>query len=80
MSQEIEIGIDWEKLANDLKEKFNIDANEEDIEIFCCDNETKYLIMQSREQDIEDVHTNDLTDDEEIIEINCRDHLDFNNV
>lgn len=68
ISQEIEIGIDWEKLANDLKEKFDIDASEEDIETFCCNNETKYLVIQERKQDIEDIHTNDLTGDEEVIE------------
>jgi len=67
MSQDVEISIDWKKLANDLKEKFNINISEDDMEAFCCGNEMTYLSVQYGEQCIEEIHTNDLTFDEEII-------------
>lgn len=67
MSQDIEISIDWKKLANDLKEKFGINIHEDDMEAFCCENEMKYLAVQYGEQCIEEIHTNDLTFDEEAI-------------
>lgn len=67
MSQDIEISVDWKKLAKDLKEKFGIDIPEDDIDAFCCENEMAYLSVQYGEQCIEEIHTNDLTFDEEII-------------
>lgn len=68
ISQEIDVCIDWKKLAKDLKKKFDIDVSEEDIEAFCCDNEIKYLTVSEYEQNIDETHTNYLTGDEEIIE------------
>lgn len=68
ISQEIDIGIDWEKLAKDLRKKFNIDVPEDDIVAFCCENEIKYLTITDYDQEIEETHTNDLTGDEEVID------------
>lgn len=68
ITQEIGVSIDWRQLANDLIEKFDIEIPEEDIEEFCCENEIKYLTIQDSTQNIEEIHTNDLTGDEEIIE------------
>jgi hypothetical protein len=63
ISQEAEIRIDWDKLAKDLKEEFNIDTSEEEIEVFCSNNESKYLVLDLFEQEIEKTHTNDQTGD-----------------
>jgi len=63
ISQDISASVDWGKLAHDLKEKFNIDASEEDIEEFCCINEFQYLIIETYDPAIEEEHTNDLTGD-----------------
>lgn len=63
ISQEIDVRVDWKKLAKDLKEKFNIDESEEDIEEFCCENEPKCLIIEVYEEEMEETHTNDLTGD-----------------
>lgn len=63
ISQDIDVRVDWRKLAKDLKEKFNIEASEEDIEKFCCGNEFKYLAVEVCEQEIENEYTNDITGD-----------------
>lgn len=67
ISQEIDVIVDWKKLADDLKEEFNIGACEDDIEAFCCNNEKKYLIVNKDEQNIDDTYINDLTGDEQVI-------------
>ncbi len=61
ISQEVEICINWEKLAKDLKEEFDINSSEEDMEVFCCKNETKYLATRYYGHNIEDIHTDDLS-------------------
>lgn len=63
ISQEINAKVDWGKLAKDLKEEFNIDDSEEDIEKFCCGNEFQYLTTEVCEPEIEEEHTNDITGD-----------------
>lgn len=63
ISQDIDARVDWGKLAKDLKEKFNINESEKDIETFCCKNELKYLAMESYEPQIEETYTSDLTED-----------------
>lgn len=63
ISQEAEIRINWEELAKDLKETFNITDSEEDIEVFCSNNESKYLTLKLHEQEIENTHIDDMTGD-----------------
>lgn len=63
ISQNIDVRIDWEKLVKELKEKFNIEASEEEIEKFCCGNEFKYLNVEILENEMEEEHTNDITGD-----------------
>lgn len=62
-SQEIEVKINWEKLANDLKETFNIDDSVEEIEAFCCEKEKEIMDVIRYDPDIEDIFTHDLTED-----------------
>lgn len=61
MTQEIEISVDWKKLAEKLKEEFKIDEPEEEIEAFLCEIEPQILTAEIYEPEIEEERTNDLT-------------------
>lgn len=61
MTQEIDIIVDWKKLAEKLKEEFKIDESEEEIEAFLCGIEPQILTTEIYEPEIEEERTNDLS-------------------
>lgn len=68
ISQETEVKINWEQLAKDLKETFNIDDSVEEIEAFCCEKELEIIDITRYDPDIEDTFTHDLTGDTTVCE------------
>lgn len=72
ISQEIDIRVDWLKLADAIRKRFNIQDSIESIAEFLYGVEQNYLTTEAYEPEIEEERTNDLTEElvirDEIIE------------
>ncbi len=73
ISQEVSVYANWNKLSEDIKEKFNIPDDAKDIELFLSNNEKRYLQSEIFEGDTKVLYISEETEEESEEDL-CSEH------